>query len=77
MPNRHTQGEGEKSLVAPPSPAEIRATRAAAGLSQNAAAKLLYKTGRVWQYWEAGERRMDPAFWELFRIKLAASNARS
>lgn len=30
---------------------------------------MLHTTVRVWQQWEAGDRRMHPAFWELFMIK--------
>ena len=54
-----------------PSPAEIRAARLTAGLTQTAAGALLYTTCRVWQQWEAGDRRMHPAFWELFNLKSA------
>lgn len=54
-----------------PSPAEVRAAREAAGLTQTAAAALLHTTCRTWQQWEAGDRKMHPAFWELFRIKTA------
>lgn len=53
-----------------PDPATIRATRVAAGLTQTAAGALVHTTCRVWQQWEAGDRRMHPAFWELFLIKL-------
>lgn len=35
-------------------------------------ATLVHTTCRVWQQWEAGDRRMHPAFWELFRIKSRA-----
>jgi len=52
-----------------PAPAEVRAAREAAGLSQTAAGVLVHTTCRTWQQWEAGDRRMHPAFWELFRIK--------
>jgi DNA-binding transcriptional regulator YiaG len=52
-----------------PEPAAIRATREAAGLSQTAAGALLHTTCRTWQQWEAGDRRMHPAFWELFLLK--------
>lgn len=52
-----------------PAPADIKAAREAAGLTQSAAAALLYKTERAWQWWEAGDRRMDPALWELFLLK--------
>lgn len=58
-----------------PAPSAIRAAREAAGLTQSAAAALLYKTCRAWQQWEAGERRMDVAYWELFLLK--ASNLRN
>ena len=52
-----------------PPPAEIRQAREAAGLSQAAAAALVHTTCRVWQQWEAGDRKMHAAFWELFTIK--------
>lgn len=54
-----------------PKPAEIRAAREAAGLSQTAAAALVYCTLSAWQRWEQDERRMHPAIWELWRIKAA------
>ena len=52
-----------------PAPDEIRAAREAAGLTQFAAAALVHANLRSWQKWEAGERAMHPAFWELFLIK--------
>ena len=63
-----------KWVVRHPTPAEIRAAREAAGLSQDAAAALLYKARGTWAQWEAREgspnhRAMDPAFWELFQLK--------
>ncbi|EJK6085920.1 helix-turn-helix domain-containing protein [Pseudomonas aeruginosa] len=54
-----------------PSPAEIRAAREAAELSQTAAADLVHSKLRTWQQWEAGDRRMHPGLWELFRLKIA------
>lgn len=71
-PNRSRAGSAERN----PKPDEIRAAREAAGLSQTAAAELVHTTCRTWQQWEAaegadGNRRMHPAFWELFRIKSA------
>lgn len=62
---------GQKAPVENPTPDAIRCARKAAGLSQTAAAALIYCTLRGWQEWEAGNRRMHPALWELFRIKLA------
>ncbi len=52
-----------------PASDEIRAGREAAGLTQSAAAALVHANLRSWQKWEAGERAMHPAFWELFLIK--------
>ena len=54
-----------------PDPAEVKAAREAAGLSQTAAAALVYSGLRTWQQWEAGVRRMHPGLWELFRLKIA------
>jgi len=59
------------SRPAAPTPAAIRAARDAAGLSQTAAAALIYATLRTWQNWEAGQTSMQPALWELWRIKAA------
>lgn len=58
-----------------PKPAEIRAARDAAGLTQTQAAKLVYSTLSAWQRWENPEespdhRAMHPAFWALFRLRL-------
>ncbi|MDB5835942.1 MAG: hypothetical protein JWR14_5772 [Caballeronia sp.] len=55
--------------IEPPVPEDIRAARQAAGLTQTAAGALLHTTCRTWQKWEAGDRHMHPAMWELFCIK--------
>jgi DNA-binding XRE family transcriptional regulator len=52
-----------------PSPAEILAARKAAGLSQVAAAALIYSTRRTWQDWEAGISGMHPGLFDYFLIK--------
>ena len=57
-----------------PKPAEVRAAREAAGLTQAQAAALVCASLRNWQQWEQTEgassaRRMHPAIWELFRMK--------
>lgn len=54
-----------------PTPDEIRAARAAAGLTQPQAAALVHGTVRAWQEWEGDRRKMHPGLWELFRIKTA------
>lgn len=64
-PNRQNPGDH-------PKPDEIRSARESAGLSQSAAAELIYSTLRTWQDWEAGIARMHPGLWELFRIKTTA-----
>jgi DNA-binding transcriptional regulator YiaG len=56
-------------LIESPVPEDIRAARQAAGLTQTAAGALLHTTCRTWQKWEAGDRQMHPAMWELFCIK--------
>ena len=53
-----------------PTPTEIRAAREKASLTQTQAAELIHCTLRGWQEWEAGNRRMHPAIWELFQLKL-------
>lgn len=63
-----------------PSPAEVRADREAAGLTQAQAAALVYASLRNWQQWEQSEgassaRRMHPAIWELFRVKAGLTQA--
>jgi putative transcriptional regulator len=52
-----------------PTPDEIKAARAEAGLTQTKAAEVIYCTLRGWQDWEGGQRKMDLAKWELFLIK--------
>ena len=52
-----------------PTREEIRAARADSGLTQTAAAQLIYSTLRTWQDWEAGIASMHPGLWELFEAK--------
>ena len=68
MPNHPNRGP--KGPLSTPTPADIRAARESAGLTQPAAGALIHASMRAWQKWEAGERRMHPAFWELFKIKV-------
>lgn len=68
--------KAKKTSPAPPvinpSATEIRKARAEAGLTQAQAAAMVHANLRSWQKWEAGDREMHPAFWELFEIKLEA-----
>lgn len=64
--------QSNRGLKGPPSnpaPDVIKEIRSEIGISQTAAAALVHTTCRTWQQWEAGDRRMHPAFWELFNIK--------
>ena len=74
-PNRSRAGSPARN----PTPAEVRAAREAAGLTQEQAAALVHASKRNWQQWEAEEgtntRRMHPGLWELFRLKSAAGTA--
>jgi len=80
MTNHPNRSRAAPSAARNPSPEEIRIAREAAGLTQSQAANLVYVSLRNWQQWEATEgtnkRPMHPAFWELFRIKLAANAVR-
>jgi hypothetical protein len=49
----------------------VRSSRLAAGQTVAGAAALVYMDARSWRYYEAGEREMHPAMWELYRIKCA------
>jgi putative transcriptional regulator len=53
----------------PPSPERIKSARLALGYTQKEAAALVHVSLRAWQMWEAGDRKMPPAVWELCVIK--------
>ncbi|GHU02634.1 hypothetical protein FACS1894154_12500 [Betaproteobacteria bacterium] len=71
-PNR-----GQRGPASNPTPDEIRTAREASGLTQTDAAKLIYGSLRTWQQWEAGDRRMHPGLFELFRLKSVQNTAAS
>jgi DNA-binding transcriptional regulator YiaG len=71
MANHPNRSRGGKKPTSNPSPEEITAARQAAKLTQTEAGQLIYASLRTWQQYEAGDRRMHPAFWELFEIKVA------
>lgn len=60
-----------------PTKQEVIDARHDAGLSQTAAAAVIHKKLRAWQQWEYGEAPMDPAYWELFRLKTSGKSKRS
>lgn len=54
----------------PPTPAEVRAAREAAGHTQAQAAALArYGAPVRWTELEAGTRRIDRARWDLYRLR--------
>lgn len=60
-----------------PEPTEVKAARERAGLTIEQAAALIYTSAANWTSWElprgeAGCRRMHPAFWHLFRVRIGA-----
>ena len=57
-----------RAIPGKPTPDEVRAARAAAGLTQSQAAADVCVGIRNWQQWEAGERGMHPGLWKLFRV---------
>lgn len=71
MANHPNRSKRAPSASRNPTTDEIRQARERAGLTQTHAAALIHTTDRVWRQWEAGDRQMHPAFWELFRLKVA------
>lgn len=69
MTNHPNRSKRAPSPARNPTPAEVRARREQLGLTQTAAAAVVHTKLRAWQQWEAGERAMHPAFWELFTLK--------
>lgn len=58
-----------------PPPQDIKSKRQEFGLTQTKAAELVHTTCRVWQQWEAGDRKMHPAFFELFVLRGESQNS--
>jgi DNA (cytosine-5)-methyltransferase 1 len=52
-----------------PKPKDILEARQKAGLTQTAAAELIWSHLRSWQDWEGGNRRMMPAVWYAFLVR--------
>lgn len=72
-PNRSKRAVGSKygAVKTPPLPDQIKVMRLQYELTQEQAASLIYGTGRTWQDWECGKRKMHPGLFELFELKLA------
>lgn len=77
MPHANRGNTRGMKFNANPTPAQIRALREREGLTQTQAAELVHTGWHTWQKWETDDsdpnhRRMLPAVWELFQVKLAA-----
>jgi transcriptional regulator with XRE-family HTH domain len=60
----------EFDLTSPPAPETVKAAREAAGLTQEQAAALVYRSERKrWSEWESGARQMQLDTFELFLMK--------
>ena len=56
-------------MIDKPTPKLIKSSRLAMGYTQKEAAALVHVSLRAWQLWEAGDRKMPAAAWELCVIK--------
>ena len=54
-----------------PNPLEIKTIRKTLGLTQAQAASIISVALITWQNYEQGNRKIHPAFWELFTLKTA------
>lgn len=57
-----------------PSPVQIKQARQDAGQTLAQAAKVVHADLRSWQKWEAGDRKMHPAFWDLYQLRVAKAD---
>lgn len=64
-PNRSKRAPSAPDIT----PAMLIAARHSAGHTQTQAAETVYRTLRGWQDNEAGKRPIDPAIYELYRLK--------
>lgn len=56
-------------MITKPTPEQIKEARKRSGLTQTEAADVIYKQLLAWQRYEAGDRGMDAALFELFLLK--------
>lgn len=65
-PNRSRASPGSASNPPPPI---IRQARESLGLTESAAAQVIYSTAKTWTDWETGVKRMHPQIWEAWCFK--------
>lgn len=56
-------------MISKPTPEQIKEARKCSGLTQTQAAEVIHKKLLAWQRYEAGDRGMDTALFELFLLK--------
>ncbi len=56
-------------MLKSPAPDKLKSTRKALGYTQKEAAQMVHVSLRAWQLWEAGDRKMPAAIWELCVVK--------
>ena len=61
--------------ITQPTPAQVKAVREAAGLTQAECSGLVWVNIRTWQGWEQGEYPTPLGLWELFLISRSAAGA--
>lgn len=66
----------EKTKMTNPTPAEIKAWRESAGLTQAQAAALIGYSVQAWEHWEQGRYRMRPLLFDLARKSVQQCRAR-
>ena len=75
MPTHPNRSKRNAKSAANPDPDSIRALRVATlrpdlrPLTQANAAAMIHCTPRAWEDWEAGRRKMHPAFWQYFQTQ--------
>jgi hypothetical protein len=69
MINPPTPDDWQLLQLLAPTPEAVATARRLAGHTHAAAGQALHVDGRTWRRWEAGDRAMHPAMWELYRIK--------
>lgn len=74
MSNHPNRSRANPSAARNPTPQEIAEARERAGLTQKAAAELVYTPVRTWEGWEMGKSPMHPAAFELFIAKTTGAH---
>ena len=69
MPTHPNRSKNSPKPGSTPKPFMLKQARTALAMTVRECAEIIYCTESAWTEWEAGTRRMHPAYWELFKIK--------